>query len=51
MADGNLKATTSSAYSKNNATPPTAKGNAGIAIVPEGPSWQQEGTILLTLDK
>ena len=30
--------------------PTYRKGNAGIAIVPQGPSWQQDGTILLTLD-
>ena len=35
MVDGNTTATTSSASSKNNVTPP---------------SWQQDGTILLTLD-
>ena len=30
--------------------PTHRKGDAGIAIVPKGPSWQQEGTILITLD-
>jgi hypothetical protein len=30
--------------------PTCRKGNAGIAIVPQDPHWQQEGTILLTLD-
>ena len=30
--------------------PTNRTGNAGIAIVPQGPTWQQDGTILLTLD-